>query len=377
MATYRKCFGQELYARYKELRQGALSLGNIFMHAEEIYDSIPDRLYNEDREKWPSLPSVDTNTIKRMRDYMIARATYVDNEMRVIGTTHPVACTNITLNSNTLSFTTKDSQTLTPILTPTDTTDTVAWSVNPTGIVTINNGIVTPIKNGECVVTATCGTKSANCNVTVTGIEDQPTPIPNELLLKLDSSSLTNSSNTWEDLSGNGVNFTLSDGTPNVSDKGLLMSSVKVTGTKPITLNGAFSAYYCVRVNANRTGAFCSYNVDNLTKYCDSTEGGKLRINGYSGDNTTTADIRNPDKLQKIVVVRPSEGNTQVYLNGALQGTYGRGTFAANGNYDLVLGTSSYSHFQVDTADLSIKEFQIFNRALSKEEAIKLTESIA
>lgn len=249
-------FGQELYARYKELRQGALSLGNIFMHAEEIYDSIPDRLYNEDREKWPSLPSVDTNTIKRMRDYMIARATYVDNEMRVIGTTHPVACTNITLNSNTLSFTNTTPQTLTATVTPTDTTDTVIWSVNPTGIADVNNGIVTPIKNGECVVTATCGTKNATCNVTVTGIEDQPTPIPNELLLKLDSSSLTNSSNTWEDLSGNGVNFTLSDGTPNVSDRGLLMSSVKARGTKPITLNGAFSEYYCVGVNSTRTGAF-------------------------------------------------------------------------------------------------------------------------
>lgn len=367
------CFGQELYTRYKELRQGALSLGNIFTHAEEIYDSIPDRLYDEDRAKWPSLPSIDTNTIKRMRDYMIARATYVDNEMRVIGSTK-VDCTNITLNNSSLSFTTKDSQTLTPILTPTDTTDTVVWSVNPIGIVTVNNGIVTPIKNGECVITATCGTKSATCNVTVTGIEEQPTPTPNELLLKLDSSSLTNSSNTWEDLSGNGVNFTLSDGTPSVSDKGLLMSSVKVTGTKPVTLNGAFSEYYCVCVSTARTGAFCSYNIDNLTKYCNSTEGGKLRINGYSGDNTTTANITDSNKLQKIVIVHPSQGNTQVYLNGVLQGTYSRGTFAANGNYDLVLGTSSYSHFQVDTADLSIKEFQIFNGALSAEEAIKLTD---
>ena len=451
-----KCFGQELYERYKELRQGALSLGNILTHAEEIYDVIPDRLYNEDREKWTSLPSVDTNTIKRVRDYMKARATYVDSEMQIIGTTHPVACTNITLNSNTLSFTTTDNQTLTATVTPTNTTDTVIWSVNPTGMVSVNAGVVTPIKNGNCVVTATCGTKSATCNVTVTGVkEDKPctnitlnsntlsftdttpqtltttvtptdttdtvvwsvnptgiadvnngivtpikngecvvtaicgtksttcnvtvtgieeTPIPNELLLKLDSSSLTNSSTTWEDLSGNGVNFTLSDGTPNVSDKGLLMSSVKVTGTKPITLNGAFSEYYCVGVNSTRTGAFCSYNIDNLTKYCNSTEGGKLRINGYCGDTGTTAPIMNSGKLQKIAIVHPSEGNTQVYLNGALQGTYTRGAFEANGNYNLVLGTSSYSKFAIDSSNLTIKEFQIFNGALSSEDAIKLTD---
>lgn len=165
-----ECFGQELYTRYKELRQGPLSLGNIFTHAEEIYDSIPDRLYNEDRVKWPSLPSVDTNTIKRMRDYMIARATYVDGEMRVIGTAR-VACTNITLNNTTLSFTTTDTQTLTATLTPPNTTDTVKWSVNPAGIVTVNNGVVTPILDGQCTITATCGTKSATCNVTVTGVK--------------------------------------------------------------------------------------------------------------------------------------------------------------------------------------------------------------
>ena len=374
-------FMDRFKARYNELRADILSIEGILHVYEKLTNVIKtyDGLLEEDyasttgEGKFTGIPFQKENNIQQIRTFIAKRLIYMDE---CINNTYvPVPCTNITLNSNTLTFTDTTPQTLIATLTPTDTTDEVVWSVSPTGFATVENGVVTPIKNGACVITATCGTQSATCNVTVSGISEQPTP--DGLLLKLDSSSLTNSSTTWEDLSGNGVNFNLTDGTPSVSDKGLLMSSVKVTGTKPITLNGAFSAYYCVRVNANRTGAFCSYNVDNLTKYCDSTEGGKLRINGYSGDNTTTADIRNPDKLQKIVVVRPSEGNTQVYLNGALQGTYGRGTFAANGNYDLVLGTSSYSHFQVDTADLSIKEFQIFNRALSKEEAIKLTESIA
>ncbi len=60
-------------------------------------------------------------------------------------------------------------------LTPTDTTDTVAWSVSPTGICTVDNGVVTPIKNGSCVITATCGSKTATCNVTVTGVLPTPT----------------------------------------------------------------------------------------------------------------------------------------------------------------------------------------------------------
>lgn len=76
-------------------------------------------------------------------------------------------CTAISLNNSTLTFTDTNIQTLTPTLTPADTTDTVTWSVNPTGIVSVNAGVVTPIKTGNCIITATCGTKSATCNVTV------------------------------------------------------------------------------------------------------------------------------------------------------------------------------------------------------------------
>ena len=282
-----------------------------------------------------------------------------------------ISCKNITLNTTTLSFTTTDTQTLTAIVTPANTTDAVEWSVSPVGIATVENGVVTPYKNGTCVVTATCGTKSATCNVTVRGIEEQP----DGLLLKLDSSSLTNSSTTWEDLSGNGVNFTLSNGTPDVSDKGLLMTSVKVTGTKPITLNGAFTEYYYVCVKVNETGAFCSYNIKNSTKYCTNVSSGMLKINGYSGDTMTSANIKNQYKLHKIAIVRPSGGDTQVYLNGALQGTYNRGTFDANGTFDLVLGASSYNNFPHDISNFTLKEFQIFNKALSTEEAIKLTDN--
>lgn len=58
-------------------------------------------------------------------------------------------------------------QTLIATVTPTNTTDKVVWSVNPTGICTVNNGVVTAIKNGTCIITATCGSHSATCNVTV------------------------------------------------------------------------------------------------------------------------------------------------------------------------------------------------------------------
>ena len=118
-----ECFGEELYARYLELRQGALSLGNIFTHVEEIYDVISDRVYTEDRTKWTSLPSVSSNTITRIRTYIIARTSYVDAEMKAIGIN--VTCTRIVLSADTLSFTTTNTQTLSVVVSPDNCTDTI------------------------------------------------------------------------------------------------------------------------------------------------------------------------------------------------------------------------------------------------------------
>lgn len=56
---------------------------------------------------------------------------------------------------------------------PSDTTDTVAWSVEPTGIVTVVDGLVTAKTNGEAMITATCGTQTATCNVTVAGLVEE------------------------------------------------------------------------------------------------------------------------------------------------------------------------------------------------------------
>lgn len=91
------------------------------------------------------------------------------------GTSKEIACTGVRLNNSTLTFINTTPQTLTATLTPSNTTDKVVWSVNPTGICTVNNGVVTPVKNGQCVVTATCGSHSATCNVTVSGL-DNPEP---------------------------------------------------------------------------------------------------------------------------------------------------------------------------------------------------------
>lgn len=171
-------FIPQLKTRYAELRKDVLSVSHIIQKFEEFNDVCPKDIVQEDyasttgEGKFTGIPSKTTNNIQQLRSYINARLTYVDGYINALQEAIP--CTNITLNNTTLSFTTDAAQTLTATVTPTDTTDTVVWSVSPTGFATVDNGVVTPIKNGTCVITATCGTKSATCNVTVSDITEQP-----------------------------------------------------------------------------------------------------------------------------------------------------------------------------------------------------------
>ena len=92
----------------------------------------------------------------------IVNVTIKDNDERP-----NIPCTGVALSSNSLSFTGISEQTLTATLTPSNTVDTLTWSVEPVGIVSVVNGVVTPIANGDCVITATCGTQTATCSVNV------------------------------------------------------------------------------------------------------------------------------------------------------------------------------------------------------------------
>lgn len=168
-----KLFINEIKARYKQLRADILSYNNIVNIFEPFMDIIGKDLYAEDLTIYTGIPNGSTNNIQQIRSYYRDRLVYVDAQINALQEAIP--CTNITLNNATLSFTTTDTQTLTATLTPTNTTDTVTWSVNPSGICTVENGTVTAIKNGNCIVTATCGTKSATCNVTVSNLVNEST----------------------------------------------------------------------------------------------------------------------------------------------------------------------------------------------------------
>lgn len=252
------CFGAELYARYLELRQGALSLSNIVKHVEEIYDVIPDRVFKDEVEKWPSLPNVSTNTMTRFRNYMRDRAVYVDAQMEEIGTRVP--CTGVVLSADTLSFTTTDTQTLSVVISPENCTEAVTWSVSPAGIATVDNGVVAPIANGSCTITATCGSYSDTCAVTV----NMPTSVCTSISLDKTELNLgANSALSVNYVSGflSRSNYGYNKGVP----FGGIISSTSDYTTDFISLTGVNSLTAVSTVKTS-FGAIC-YDKDKTAKY--------------------------------------------------------------------------------------------------------------
>lgn len=78
-----------------------------------------------------------------------------------------VPATGITLNKTTLSFTDSSSQTLIATVKPSNSTDSVTWETSDAGIATVSSGVVSPVSNGSCTITAKAGSYSASCKVTV------------------------------------------------------------------------------------------------------------------------------------------------------------------------------------------------------------------
>lgn len=78
--------------------------------------------------------------------------------------------TGITLNQSALSLNKGQTANLTASKVPLDTTDNtpVTFSTNNEAVATVNeNGMVTAVSNGEATITATCGSYTATCKVTV------------------------------------------------------------------------------------------------------------------------------------------------------------------------------------------------------------------
>lgn len=214
-------FPNKLWNRWVELKNNALSLDNIINHFERFIDICPPDLVKEDYASttndglFTGIPSKSTNNIQQLRNYVCARYSWTDTYVNSLVPEVVISCTGITLNQTELTFSGGGSQTVTATLTPTDTTEAVVWTSDNTDVAMVIDGVVRAIYNGTATITATCGSYSATCTVTVSDMTE-PAPlyefVNGEKVLSSGNAQITVSN-------GNHIYITAtSDGNWNISD---------------------------------------------------------------------------------------------------------------------------------------------------------------
>jgi len=100
---------------------------------------------------------------------VIKNVDFGTNRLTTVKINDTKPCTSIRLNAGSLEFT-KIGQTFTlvPTITPADTTDSISWSTSNENVATVASGVVTQVGVGSCVITATCGSHSATCEISAT-----------------------------------------------------------------------------------------------------------------------------------------------------------------------------------------------------------------
>lgn len=304
-------FVNEIKARYAELKQTIFTYPYLVNKFEEFVQICPLDIVKEDYANttangaYTGIPSRTTNNIQQIRSYINARLTYVDSYINSLTPPAPsVPCTGITLNTNNLVFEhSTTAQTLTATLTPTNTTDSVVWSVSPTGICTVNNGVVTPVSNGSCVITATCGTQSASCNVTV----NLPNVSVTALSLDKDSATLCVSETDTSNINLlDGIDATLQTNGDLIFNEIVLNKGFYVLKN----INGGTNTWLKITINNN--ASTCSNNTTEKGFYIlednSSVKAQCCLVEGNTKDNLGLYKINNIELGNSTALVKTGDG---------------------------------------------------------------------
>lgn len=291
-----------------------------------------------------------------------------------------LSCTNITLSSNTLTFTNKESQTLTYITVPSNTSDSVMWDVNPKGIAIVDDGVVTPKANGECTITVTCGTQSATCNVSISGLEEITLPMDN-LLVWADAENFTNSPQTTTliDKSGNSNNFTatgfdyttssgLNDNNKIVFDG---INDKLVSGTISFDISNGFTIIFKGSINnlsqSNEEVVDCTFTDSMYNKQLSIIYGyvaNTIELYGNGLDFRTGSQITINDTGIHTIIYSYDGSLLKGYLDNVEVISVSKSITLNTPINKLAIG----GNLETNYANITLDKFLLYNRVLSIDE---------
>lgn len=179
-----KLFRNELYNRYRELRDSVLSIDYVTRTINGFIDLIPQEEYDKDRIKWTGKANRNIDHREQMISWITDRAKYVDNEIANLVTA--IDANSIKLNTSSYEFTSNTVFKLFAVLNPDNSTETITWESDNPEIATVNSdGVVTPVHSGSCTITAKTNrtNKTAECQVKVIdGLYDENTVLVKVLM---------------------------------------------------------------------------------------------------------------------------------------------------------------------------------------------------
>lgn len=126
-------------------------------------------------EEISGLKGVGSGLTTEQKRYIVAlfkSAVYSENMSDMVtaleDSFNTIPATGIKLSPTTLKFSgIGDAQKITATLTPDTATSSILWESNNTDVVTVKDGVATAVSDGIATITATSGSATAKCNVTV------------------------------------------------------------------------------------------------------------------------------------------------------------------------------------------------------------------
>ena len=167
-----------------------------------------------------------------------------------------IPCTSLQLSQTSLNLKIGDVVNIIASPIPSNTTDTVLWSAS-NGNCKVENGVVTAISSGDCIVTATCGDQSATCSINI--VES----VVASGLLHYDFSAVSNSI-TVEDIIGDN-DAILGANRSADADGAVDLTGTYLVSSNNITLDGDFEIDTILSCNNGNGLLFAIGDLSNTT----------------------------------------------------------------------------------------------------------------